>query len=90
MVTQWCRCSTTWREMGPALGDLGRYIGLVARALKLPPHAAVYNMTYIDAGDFDANGTSEVLFWFSGYNNDGYVLFTDNLKHRVEFTWHYH
>lgn len=44
----------------------------------------------IDFGDFDGNGIPEALFWFSGYNEDGYVLFTENFQKRARFTWLYH
>jgi hypothetical protein len=44
----------------------------------------------IDFGDFDGNGIPEALFWFSGYDEDGYVLFTDNFQKKVRFTWLYH
>ncbi len=37
----------------------------------------------VDAGDYDGDGRSEVIFWFSGYNRDGYVLFTDDWTNRV-------
>lgn len=47
-------------------------------------------MSLIDAGDYDGDGVSELLFWYSGYNNDGYVLFTGDLHHRVDYVWSYH
>jgi hypothetical protein len=36
------------------------------------------------------DGSSEVLFWFSGYNQDGYVLFGDDLRKVAETYWTYH
>ncbi len=48
------------------------------------------NLTLIDAGDYDADGTAEVLFWYSGYNKDGYSLFYDGLRKRVDYLWSYH
>ena len=48
------------------------------------------NLSLIDAGDYDADSTSEVLFWYSGYNNDGYSLFYDGLQKRVDYLWNYH
>lgn len=48
------------------------------------------DMEYVDAGDFDGDGCSEILFWYSGYNRDGYILFSDNLQSRTEFIWSYH
>ena len=47
-------------------------------------------LTLVDAGDYDADGESEVIFWFSGYNRDGYTLFYDGLQRRVDFLWNYH
>lgn len=44
----------------------------------------------VDAGDYDDDGRSELLFWFSGYNRDGYVLFADELATRVDYLWSYH
>jgi hypothetical protein len=44
----------------------------------------------IDFGDFDGDGSPEALFWFSGYDEDGYVLFTKNFQKSVRFTWLYH
>jgi hypothetical protein len=44
----------------------------------------------VDAGDFDGNGASELLFWFSGYNRDGYVLFFGRASDKVEYLWGYH
>jgi hypothetical protein len=44
----------------------------------------------VDAGDYDHDGRSEVLFWFSGYNRDGYVLYADDFGTRVEYLWNYH
>ena len=47
-------------------------------------------MSLVDAGDYDGDGSSEVLFWFSGYNQDGYVLFGDDLRKVAETYWTYH
>lgn len=44
----------------------------------------------VDAGDYNGDGTAELLFWFSGYNQDGYVLLSSNAATRTEFTWNYH
>lgn len=47
-------------------------------------------LTLVDAGDYDANGKSELLFWFSGYNQDGYLLFSSNFAKEAEYLWNYH
>jgi len=44
----------------------------------------------LDVGDYDKDGKSEVLFWSSGYNEDGYVLYYDDFRKKVPFKWHYH
>lgn len=44
----------------------------------------------VEAGDFDGDGRDEALFWFSGYNEDGYVLFFDDFTRTARFTWGYH
>ena len=48
------------------------------------------NLSLIDAGDYDKDGRSEVVFWYSGYNRDGYVLLYDNFTKRTDFVWTYH
>jgi len=47
------------------------------------------NLELVDAGDYDNNGQSEVLFWKSDYNRDGYVLFYDGFKKSVVKSWSY-
>ncbi len=47
-------------------------------------------MELVDVGDYDGNGQSEALFWYSGYNMDGYTLFYDDFSRRVDFWWNYH
>lgn len=44
----------------------------------------------IDMSDFDGDGQVEWLFQYEGYNNDGYTLFYDSFKKKVEFNWVYH
>ncbi len=47
-------------------------------------------LTFVDAGDYDANGKSKLLFWFNGYNHDGYVLFSSDFAKEAEYLWNYH
>jgi hypothetical protein len=47
-------------------------------------------LSLIDAGDYDNDGKSELIFWHSGYNEDGYTLFYNNFNDRVDFYWKYH
>ena len=44
----------------------------------------------VDAGDYDADGRSEVLFWHSAYDEDGYTLFYDQFRKRLDYWWTYH
>ena len=48
------------------------------------------SLTFVDAGDFDADGESEVIFFLSGYNEDGYAILYDSFKKSVSWTWTYH
>lgn len=47
-------------------------------------------MALIDAGDYDNDGQSEVVFMKVGYNFTGYVLFFDDFRQSVQFGWAYH
>lgn len=47
-------------------------------------------LSLIDAGDYDNDGQSEVVFMKVGYNFTGYVLFFDELRQSVEFGWVFH
>jgi hypothetical protein len=48
------------------------------------------NLKLVDAGDFTGDGGEEAVFFFSGYNFDGYVLYYDNFRKAVRFGWSYH
>jgi len=59
------------------------------------PDAAVRRigsfMSLLDAGDYDNDGKSELVFFFSqGENTDGFVLFDARLQKQASLTWHYH
>jgi hypothetical protein len=48
-------------------------------------------MSLLDAGDYDNDGRSEVLFFLSqGENTDGFVLFDASFTTKISFTWSYH
>jgi hypothetical protein len=48
------------------------------------------NVVHVDIGDFDADGQSEFLFFTSDYNRNGYLMFYDDFRKKVSFTWSYH
>jgi hypothetical protein len=59
-------------------------------ALDGPPRLLGTSLTLVDAGDYDGDGHSELLFWHTGYNEDGYTLLSDSLRKRADLGWHYH
>jgi hypothetical protein len=44
----------------------------------------------VDAGDWDNDGTSELLFSINRYNRGGYQLFYDHFQKQVSFEFSYH
>jgi hypothetical protein len=48
------------------------------------------NFELLDAGDYDRDGKSDLLFEYSGYNNYGFTLFYDGLAKHVDFRWSDH
>ena len=49
-----------------------------------------HDMWLVDAGDYDNDGKSEVVFAIAGYNRGGYELFYDHFKKHVAFEFGYH
>jgi hypothetical protein len=49
-----------------------------------------WSQEFIDVGDFAGDGNVEALFWYSGYNEDGYILYFDQFAKSARFTWSYH
>jgi penicillin amidase len=47
-------------------------------------------MWLVDAGDYDNDGKSELVFSIGRYNSGGYELFYDNFKKHVTFEFGYH
>ena len=48
-------------------------------------------MTLLDAGDYDADGRSEVVFFLSQpEDTDGFVLFDATMHEQARLTWSYH
>ena len=48
------------------------------------------DLLLVDAGDYDGDGRTELVFRKSGYDYDGYVLFFDGFARSAEFGWSYH
>lgn len=46
-------------------------------------------MMLIDAGDYDGDGHSELIFTKAGYDYDGYLLLWDDLHRSAIFGWNY-
>jgi len=47
------------------------------------------NMWLVDAGDYDRDGKSELVFSIDDYNRGGYKLFYDDFNKRVDFDFGY-
>jgi len=47
-------------------------------------------MWLVDAGDYDNDGKSEIVFSIAGYNRGGYELFYDAFDKRATFEFNYH
>ncbi|MGA2372404.1 MAG: hypothetical protein ACLPPV_21255 [Candidatus Korobacteraceae bacterium] len=48
------------------------------------------NMWLVDAGDYDHDGKSELVFVIDDYNRGGYRLFYDDFRQRAVFEFSYH
>jgi hypothetical protein len=58
-----------------------------------PKHSASYlasGIWLVDAGDYDGDGKSELLFSLSQYNRGGYMLYYDQFRKHVAFEYSYH
>ena len=47
-------------------------------------------LALVDAGDYDSDGKSELVFALSLYNRGGYVLLSDDFKEQARFEFGYH
>lgn len=50
----------------------------------------VGTMLPLEIGDFDGDGKSDFLFWYTNEDEDGYVLVWDRFAKRAKSTWNYH
>jgi hypothetical protein len=58
-----------------------------------PSRSVVYldsGIWLVDAGDYDNDGKSELVFSINRDNEGGYDLFYDDFKKRVVFEFNYH
>lgn len=63
---------------------------IIAHSRKSHPVEDKLLLTLVDAGDYDEDGKSEVIFFVSGYNEDGYAIYYDSFRKNVSWTWSYH
>lgn len=47
-------------------------------------------MVLVDAGDYDGDGKSEVVFMFQREDHDGYVMFDELFRRYIAVNWIYH
>ncbi|TAG45766.1 MAG: hypothetical protein EAZ30_14685 [Betaproteobacteria bacterium] len=48
------------------------------------------SMQFIQRVPTSELGVPSYLFWYSGYNEDGYIMFDNRLQESTRFTWKYH
>jgi hypothetical protein len=76
------------------LTECGSEIGGVEQprwfVLERSPRFIDASLTHVATADLDADGEPEHVFWFTGYNEDGYILFASNFRQPIRFTWKYH
>ena len=48
------------------------------------------SMWLVDAGDYDNDGKSELVFSIDDYNRGGYKLFSDEFRKKAVFKFSYH
>lgn len=69
-------------------GSLGPHTFAISEAGKMRFLGA--GLVLVDAGDYENDGLSELLFSLSRYNRGGYVLFSDALVELARFEFGYH
>ena len=47
-------------------------------------------ISLVDAGDYDSDGQSELVFAISRYNRGGYELYYDGFRRHAVFQFSYH
>lgn len=64
--------------------------GTIATPYAATARGALDRYELIAMRDFDGDGRTELVFWYSGYVRDGYVLFSGSFSKMSTFTWGYH
>jgi hypothetical protein len=49
-----------------------------------------YRLSLVDIGAFALDGSLQAVFFYAGYNEDGYVIYYDGFRRSSRFTWGYH
>lgn len=74
-------------------GDLLSDVWAVSdgRSVRAIPELAAAETTHalVDGGDFAGDGKEELLFFTSGYNEDGFLLLYDHFTRAARFSWSY-
>ena len=70
--------------------ELGAAIGVHWFYVNPDPAFIGSDIDLVDIVELDGNVESTFVFWHSGYNRDGYVLFNSLLKPLARFSWSYH
>jgi hypothetical protein len=47
-------------------------------------------LNYIQRLQMPSSQKQYFLFWYTGYNEDGYVLYDEGFSKPVQYTWKYH
>lgn len=90
-------CRPKVHESEEYLDDVGEFVVVSKPNRSHVVHRVLPNTGWMSAdlsvlefGDFDADGKTEAVLFYSGYNRDGYVLLHSDMSKKVEFLWGYH
>jgi hypothetical protein len=83
---------TNYRCDGPP--SMGEATPFTSQTFTISPEGEVsaigQGLTFVDAGDYDADGASELVFALSDYNRGGYTIFYDHFAKHAEFAFSFH
>jgi hypothetical protein len=77
-----------WRCDGPSDDAFSDQVFAISPNLEVTFLGAA--MSLVDAGDYDDDGKSELVFSIGDYNRGGYELFYDDFKKHAVFKFSYH